>query len=189
MMNNQDDLFYPRLVLLMCAGFLFYKYLLQVSPGLMTIELMSTFHINAAGLGNLAACFFYAYLITQLFVGPLLDKFNPRYLTALAILLSAIGALAFSLAHDLLTAAFARGLIGMGAAFATVSYLTMAAKGAGLSALPTTKPSMKAPVPKPNKNKQTAVAISDKCGRYSVALKPKNASNTPKAITSNRLLK
>ena len=29
----------------------------------------------------------YAYLITQLFVGPLLDKYSPRILTATAILL------------------------------------------------------------------------------------------------------
>lgn len=114
---------YPVLVILMCAGFLFYKYILQVYPGVMTHQLMQEFNLNGVGLGNLAANYFYAYLITQLFVGVLLDKFSSRYLTSFAILMGAAGAILFSQAQVLGQAQFGRILIGFASAFATVSYL------------------------------------------------------------------
>ncbi len=119
--------YYPYLVITLSALFLFYKYVLQVSPSIMTVELMQHFQIDGAGLGNLAATFFYTYLITQLFVGPLLDKYSPRLLTTLAIAISACGAMLFAHAQTLMDAQLARGLIGIGAAFATVSYMKMVA--------------------------------------------------------------
>lgn len=116
---------YPWVVIAFCSAFLFYKYILQVSPSVMTNDLMRVFGLNGEGLGNLSATYFYTYLVAQLFVGPLLDKYSARLLTALAIAVSALGAFMFSQAHSLETAFFARGLIGVGAAFATVSYMKM----------------------------------------------------------------
>lgn len=119
--------YYPWVVIALSASFLFYKYVLQVSPSVMGDELMRHFHINGAGLGNLAATFFYSYLVTQLFVGVLLDRFNPRWLSGAAIALCGMGAVVFATADNLLWAELGRGLIGIGAAFATVSYMKMAA--------------------------------------------------------------
>lgn len=116
---------YPWLVIALSAGFLFYKYILQVSPSIMTEDLMRVFHIQGAGLGNLAASFFYSFLLAQLFVGILLDRYSPRLLTTMAILLCAIGAYVFSKANTLSIANWARILMGVGAAFATVSYMKM----------------------------------------------------------------
>lgn len=118
---------YPWIVITFCALFLFYKYVLQVSPSVITSELMRRFHLDGVGLGNLAASFFYTYLIVQLFVGPLLDRLGTRFLTACAIMLCAVGTLWFCHANSLFQAIFARSLIGAGAAFATVSYLKIAA--------------------------------------------------------------
>ncbi len=117
---------YPWLIISFSALFLFYKYVLQVSPSIMTNDLMLHFHLNGAGLGNLAAMYFYTYLVMQLFAGPLLDKFNPRVLTSMAIAVCAFGALLFSQADSLIVAWVARACIGVGAAFATVSYMKMA---------------------------------------------------------------
>ncbi len=119
--------YYPWVVLLLCAAFLFYKYVLQVSPSIMTDQLMREFHVSGAGLGNLAATFFYAYFITQLFVGVILDKYSLRVICALAIAISGIGAIWFSYTGSLLSASIARGLMGFGAAFATVCYMKSAA--------------------------------------------------------------
>ncbi len=91
-------------MLLLCATFLFYKYVLQVSPSIMTDQLMSIFHVNGAGLGNLAATFFYAYFITQLFVGVILDKYSLRVICAIAIAVSGIGALWFAQTDSLVSA-------------------------------------------------------------------------------------
>jgi MFS family permease len=116
---------YPWLVIALAAAFLFYKYILQVSPSIMTDDLMSVFHIQGTGLGNLAASFFYSFLLAQLFVGVLLDRYSPRLLTTMAILLCAAGIYIFSKAHILNIATWSRALMGVGAAFATVSYMKM----------------------------------------------------------------
>jgi MFS family permease len=117
--------FYPWAVISLSACFLFYKYILQVSPSIMTDDLMRVFHIEGTGLGNLAASFFYSFLLAQLFVGVLLDRYSPRLLTTAALLLCAFGAYTFSQADHLVIAAWARALMGVGAAFATVSYMKM----------------------------------------------------------------
>jgi sugar phosphate permease len=123
---NRTKNFYPWLVLFFSAAFLFYKYLLQISPSVMTADLMQNFHLNGFGLGNLAAAYFYTYLVTQLFVGPLLDKYGCRVLTALALLLCAVGAYGFSTSASLHSALLFRSLMGVGVAFATVSYMKVA---------------------------------------------------------------
>lgn len=118
---------YAWVVISLCALFLFYKYILQVSPSVMTHQLMAAFHVQGAGMGNLAATYFYTYLVVQLLVGPLLDKYSLRLLTASAIAISALGALGFAFAQSLAAASLARALMGVGAAFATVSYMKAAA--------------------------------------------------------------
>lgn len=119
--------YYPWIVVLFSAMFLFYKYIMQISPSIMTQQLMQTFHVNGVGLGNLAATFFYTYFITQLFVGVLLDKISPRYLSSAAILTSALGTYFFTYTDNIIYAGIARSLMGMGAAFATVSYMKLTA--------------------------------------------------------------
>ncbi len=119
--------FYPWAIIFLSALFLFYKYIMQVYPSVITSQLMRTFHVDGAGLGNLAATFFYSYMLTQIFVGVLLDRFSPRILTSVAILCCAIGTSIFSQADTLTLAIISRMLMGVGAAFATVSYVKMAA--------------------------------------------------------------
>lgn len=118
---------YPCVAISIAALFLIYKYILQVYPSIMTNELMRSFHVHAAGLGNLAATFFYAYFVTQLFVGILLDKFSIRFLSATAIFVCGIGAYLFSITDNIWLAAMARAMMGCGTAFATVSYMKIAA--------------------------------------------------------------
>ncbi|HEV2614511.1 MAG TPA: MFS transporter [Gammaproteobacteria bacterium] len=115
--------YYPFMIIALSAAFLFYKYVLQVSPGIMSDNLMQAFHINGAQLGNLAAMYFYGYIVVQLFAGPLLDKFGVRKVTPVAILMCALGALFFSYSQFFGSALLSRLLIGMGTSFATISYL------------------------------------------------------------------
>lgn len=118
---------YAVLVMSLCAGFLFYKYILQVYPSVITDQLMREYHLTGAGLGNLAATFYYTYMLTQLCVGVLLDKFSVRRLTAAAIFTCALGVLLFSQTQSLLFAELSRALMGVGVAFATVAYMKLAA--------------------------------------------------------------
>jgi MFS family permease len=112
---------------LLSALFMFYKYALEVSPSVMTSTLMSSFHINGTQLGNLVACYFYAYLLLQIPAGVLIDKFGPRKVTTLAILLCALGSFVFAHATTVVVAGFARFAMGVGAAFGVVNSLKLVA--------------------------------------------------------------
>lgn len=127
MSGFQKHRLYPWLIISLSAAFLFYKYVLQVSPGIMSDDLMRAFTITGAQFGNLAAVYFYGYLIVQIFAGPLLDKFGARKITPIAILSCALGTFFFSQSTTLTAAILSRILMGMGVGFATVNYMKMAA--------------------------------------------------------------
>lgn len=92
----------------------------------MTHDLMKAFQINGAGLGHLSAFYFYAYLLMQIPVGLMLDKYSPRLLTSLAILVCSVSTFLFSQTDSLFLACMARAMMGAGAAFAAVSCFKLA---------------------------------------------------------------
>ncbi len=112
--------YYPWIIFLLSSSFFFYKYLLQVSPSVMTQELMHTFNLSGLQLGNLAAFYFYTYLLMQLPAGLLIDRFSPKRLMTLAITVCALGVLLFAEAKYLGMAEFGRLLIGLGGAAAVI---------------------------------------------------------------------
>ncbi|NGX37806.1 MAG: putative sulfoacetate transporter SauU [Chlamydiae bacterium] len=107
--------------------FMFYKYAIEVSPSVMTTHLMSEFHIDGAQLGNLAACYFYAYLLIQIPAGLLVDRFGPRRVTTIAIAICAFGTIVFANSSILFLAQLGRFLSGFGAAFAALNCLKLTA--------------------------------------------------------------
>ncbi len=111
---------YPWFIWFLSSSFIFYKYVLQVSPSIMTGDLMKAFSLSGESMGSLAAFYFYAYLVMQLPAGLLLDRFNPRYIFSMAILTCASGAWIFSQAATLGAAELGRFLIGVGGAFSAV---------------------------------------------------------------------
>ncbi len=129
--TNSNDLYKPSplaiVIILACSLFLIFKYLMNVSVSIMTPDLMSTFHIRGVGLGFLGSTFLVTYLVFQLFSGPLLDSFSIRAVASLAIGTSVLGLIFFGWAHHFWQALAGRGLQGIGAAFATVTYLKLAA--------------------------------------------------------------
>ncbi len=118
---------YAVLVISLCACYLFYKYVLQIYPSIITQPLMQVFQLTATDLGYLAATFYYTYTIMQIFTGVLIDKYGARWLSAFAIFCCALGAIFFAYAYHLYIAILARGLMGFGVAFATVAYMRIAA--------------------------------------------------------------
>ncbi len=119
--------FHAWTIWLLSAAFMFYKYAIEVSPSIMTSTLMETFNINGTALGNLAAAYFYAYLLLQIPAGLLIDKFGPRKITTLSIMCCALGGFIFAKADTLILASLGRFVTGMGAAFAAVNCLKLTA--------------------------------------------------------------
>ena len=123
MNNSAKPTSHAWLIFLLSASFLFYKYILQISPAIMSNELMQTFSLTGTSLGFLVGSYYYTYLIMQIPSGVLLDKYGVRTVTVIAILLCAIGGFLFAISWSFNIAYFSRLLIGFGAAFATTSYM------------------------------------------------------------------
>ncbi len=129
-MNKKKELFinvHRWLIWVLGAFFMFYKYAIEVSPSVMTHDLMKEFSISGAQLGNLAACYFYSYLIMQIPAGILVDRWGPRKVTTLAIIVCAAGSFLFGRANNLWEAEVGRFLTGIGASFAAINCLKLIA--------------------------------------------------------------
>ena len=67
--------------------FFAYGFIHRVAPSVMTEELMRDFAVGGSALGSLSAMYFYAYVVLQIPVGILMDRFGPRKLMSAACLL------------------------------------------------------------------------------------------------------
>ncbi len=107
--------------------FYFYECLLQVSPSVMSNELMRDFAVTSQTLGILSGIYFYSYAAMQLPGGLLLDYFGPHRLLTLATLICAASTIAFGMTDNFFMACLARLMIGCGSAFAAIGTMKLAA--------------------------------------------------------------
>lgn len=108
------------------AFYYFYKYVLEISPSVMQVELMQAYNIEATGLGMLASFYGLAYAATQIPAGVLMDRYGPRRLLSFATLMCGIGCLVFQGAHTLFLAELGRLCMGIGGGFAVVGCMKIA---------------------------------------------------------------
>ena len=117
---------YVIFIVLLSAFLLFYKYIMQVFPGLIANDIMSSFSISPTEAGSLIAITFWTIVITQLFSGIILDRLGFRVISSLSLISAACGLLVFIYAanHGSLWLGYlGRIMIGIGISFATVSYI------------------------------------------------------------------
>jgi len=112
-------------ICILASLFYLYEFILQVSPAVMTHELIRDFGLNAVSLGTMAAFYYYAYTPMQLPAGFLFDRFGPRRLTTAAILTCAMGALIFGISSNVAMASAGRFMMGMGSAFSFIGTLLL----------------------------------------------------------------
>lgn len=124
---SKSHTFYAILVLFLCASFLFYKYVIQNFPSVISQQLMADFNLQGLGLGMLSGGYFWTYLITPLFVGIIIDRYGARWVSTFAILCCAMGVFWFSQIQDVSMAFTSRALMGFGVSFATIAYMKLAA--------------------------------------------------------------
>ena len=126
--NTKRNILQAYAILSLAILFFLFEFVLQVSPAVMTSELMSSFNLNAAGLSGLAAFFYYGYTPMQLPGGLLYDRFGPRVVVTGAALICTIGALLFVIAPSYEIAALGRLLMGVGGAFSFVGAFLLASR-------------------------------------------------------------
>jgi len=91
-------------------------------------DLIHDLLLNEAELGALASSFYYTYLTLQIPAGFFVARFGPRKTMTIGLIGCAVSALGFGLTHQLATAEATRILMGMFAAPAVVSSLTIASR-------------------------------------------------------------
>ncbi len=111
-MNQQLQL-WRQLVPAYAAGY-FLSYSLRSINAVIAPDLMRELSITATGLGLLTSSYFLAFGLFQLPLGLLLDRFGPRRVEAVLLLVAAAGCALFGIGTTLLTLAVARALIGLG---------------------------------------------------------------------------
>jgi MFS family permease len=118
----------PYLICVLASVFYLYEFVLQVSPSVMTTQLMRDFGIGAAGVSMISAFYYYSYTPMQLVAGLLYDRFGPRRVLTAAILVCASGAFFFCTTHNVAMASTGRFLMGMGSAFSFIGALMLVSR-------------------------------------------------------------
>jgi MFS family permease len=112
---------------LIAAFFAFFQFFLQTATSVMGAEWMQDFGLNKIGLGNLSAAFFYTYVLAQIPVGILYDRYQPRNILALAALLLSCSCFLLAETTHYEMAFLARLMMGAGSACGFIGMLKVCA--------------------------------------------------------------
>src|SRR3989338_3425094 len=118
-----------RWIVFFSASLLFFYTFIQLnSLNAISADLLKSFHLNALGLGLLPVCYFYAIFLFIFPAGLLLDRYSPRTLILIAMLISVIGVFGFASAHNLWVASLSRVIMGIGGAFSFIGCIRIASR-------------------------------------------------------------
>ncbi len=112
-MSQHAFAFHLRIFLPFAGGY-FLSYLFRTVNAVIAPNLALDLGIAPSALGLLTAAYFIAFASAQLPLGVLLDRFGPRRIEALLLLVAAAGALLFARGTTLTEVVVGRALIGFG---------------------------------------------------------------------------
>ena len=125
---NDTHLVKAWIVILCASLFFFYEFVQMNMFSTINAELMAAFNTNATHISNLSAFYFYADVLFLFPAGIILDRFSPRRVIVIALLLCTLSTIGFSFAGDFTTAIIMRTLSGMGASFCFLSAVRLATR-------------------------------------------------------------
>jgi MFS family permease len=103
-MHNNTAINLSKTLPAILTGWMFFLlcYISRVEPCVIVNELMSTFNMTASTFGFVSSCLYITYVVMQIPVGVLLDKFGSRVIISSGALISAIaiGALVHSIYRE-----------------------------------------------------------------------------------------
>lgn len=95
------------------AGY-FTSYVFRVVNAAISDDLITELGLTNTDLGFMTAMYLYGFVLFQLPLGLLLDRFGPRLVQSFLLLVAALGAAGFALGDDTASLSIARFLIGVG---------------------------------------------------------------------------
>ncbi len=105
-------------VWIVASIFYAYQYVLRVMPNIMMDDITSQFHIDATVFGQFSGVYYLGYSLMHLPIGIMLDRFGPRKVMTLCILLPVLGLLPLIFADHWIYPLVGRALIGIGSSAA-----------------------------------------------------------------------
>ncbi|WP_131779188.1 MFS transporter [Legionella bozemanae] len=105
-------------VWIIASIFYAYQYVLRVMPNIMMNDITSQFHIDATVFGQFSGVYYLGYSLMHLPIGIMLDRFGPRKVMTVCILLPVVGLLPLIFAEHWIYPLVGRALIGIGSSAA-----------------------------------------------------------------------
>lgn len=105
-------------VWIIASIFYAYQYILRVMPNIMLGDIMQQFDIGAATFGQFSGVYYISYSLMHLPIGILLDRYGPRKVMTICILLTVVGLMPLLFAKHWAYPIAGRFLIGMGSSAA-----------------------------------------------------------------------
>lgn len=107
--------------------FVYFQFLIQTSSSIMQNSWADYFHLTPLGVSYLSASFFYTYLLFQIPVGVIYDRYSAKKVLAIASFGLGVGCILFANTTRYEFAVFARMLMGACAAFGFIGMLKVTA--------------------------------------------------------------
>jgi MFS family permease len=102
-------------------------FLQRVSPQSVSLNFMTDFGTDAAGVAMLASSYFWGYTLMQIPAGLLVDRYGVRRVVLFSMMASSLGSAAFALAPNLLDVFVARLIVACGDALVFTALLKLVA--------------------------------------------------------------
>ncbi|MBS0287976.1 MAG: MFS transporter [Proteobacteria bacterium] len=102
----------------LASFFYAYQYILRVLPNIMMADILEKFQIDASLFGQYSGLYYIGYAGMHIPVGILLDKYGPKWILPLCMILTVIGIMPLLYAEHWIYPGIGRLLIGMGSSAA-----------------------------------------------------------------------
>jgi MFS family permease len=112
--------FFLSVLLPFAAGY-YLSYLFRTINALISSDLAAELELSAADLGFLTSIYFLTFAAAQLPLGAMLDRYGPRAMQSVLLLIASAGALIFALADHLFGLLIGRALLGIGVSLALMA--------------------------------------------------------------------
>ena len=115
-------------VTLTASLFFFYQFVQLNAFNSLNSFIIPAFHLSAVQVGTLSSLFFYSNILFLFPAGLMLDRFSPRKIITVGLLITATSVLIFAVADTYWLAAVSRLLTGVGSAFCFLSCARIATR-------------------------------------------------------------
>ncbi len=128
----KHPILYSYFIWFIASSFYAYQYVLKIMPNNMIPELMNQYNIDLAIIGQFTGLYYIGYAIVQIPLGFVLDRFGPRKVLTVSVLLTSIGLLPIIFSNKLIYLLIGRLIVGIGSSSAilgTLKIITMRFSG------------------------------------------------------------